>query len=164
LKRAPGRESSPGARVILSSFGCSTRLLAVLAVVAVSFAVACGNSTPLSPTPNVAFSESDLVVGSGADATPGKLLTVNYTGWIYDPLKADRKGLQFETSLGSTPFSFQLGAGQVIAGWDQGIAGMKVGGTRRLVIPSSLAYGGTRNGSIPPYSTLLFEIQLLDAQ
>ena len=109
-------------------------------------------------------SESDLVVGSGADATPGKLLTVNYTGWIYDPLKADRKGLQFETSLGSTPFSFQLGAGQVIAGWDQGIAGMKVGGTRRLVIPSSLAYGGTRNGSIPPYSTLLFEIQLLDAQ
>ena len=152
---------SPRDFLVVWSFDPAAR---VLAVVAVSFAVACGNSTPLSPTPNVAFSESDLVVGSGADATPGKLLTVNYTGWIYDPLKADRQGLQFETSLGSTPFSFQLGAGQVIAGWDQGIAGMKVGGTRRLIIPSSLAYGGTRNGSIPPYSTLLFEIQLLDAQ
>jgi FKBP-type peptidyl-prolyl cis-trans isomerase len=133
-------------------------------MVALCFAAGCGNSTPISPTPDVAFSESDLVIGSGADATAGKLLTVNYTGWIYDPLRSDRKGPQFETSLGATPFQFNLGAGQVIPGWDQGIVGMKVGGTRRLIVPPSLAYGGTRNGSIPPYSTLLFEIELLDVQ
>jgi FKBP-type peptidyl-prolyl cis-trans isomerase len=92
-------------------------------------------------------------------------LTVNYTGWLYDALKPpDHEGLQFETSQGTTPFVFILGTGQVIPGWDQGIVGMKVGGTRRLVVPPSLAYGGTRNGPIPPNATLIFEIQLLSAQ
>jgi FKBP-type peptidyl-prolyl cis-trans isomerase FkpA len=89
---------------------------------------------------------------------------VDYTGWLYDASKVGHKGLQFDTSVGKTPFVFTLGAGQVIPGWDQGIPGMKVGGVRQLVIPSSLAYGGVRSGPIPQYATLIFEIQLIDAQ
>ena len=91
-------------------------------------------------------------------------MTVNYTGWLYDFLRPDHKGLQFETSHGSTPLAFTLGAGQVIAGWDQGVVGMKVGGTRRLILPPSLAYGGVRNGPIPSYSSLVFDIELLSVQ
>ena len=78
--------------------------------------------------------------------------------------KPDLKGLQIDTSVGGTPFTFTLGIGQVIAGWDQGLPGMKVGGTRRLVIPSSLAYGSVRSGPVPPFATLVFEIDLLNVQ
>jgi FKBP-type peptidyl-prolyl cis-trans isomerase FkpA len=88
-------------------------------------------------------------------------VTVDYTGWLYDPSKADQKGLQFDSSIGRTPFSTTLGTGAVIKGWDQGIPGMLVGGTRRLVIPPSLAYGDTRSGIVPPNSTLVFDITLL---
>jgi len=103
-------------------------------------------------------------LGTGTDAVAGKALTVNYTGWLYDASKTDAKGIQFETSVGGTPFTFTLGANQVIQGWERGIPGMKIGGVRRLVIPSSLAYGASRNGPIPPYASLVFEIELLDVQ
>jgi FKBP-type peptidyl-prolyl cis-trans isomerase FkpA len=122
----------------------------------------CGDA-PVAPTP-VPFSQADLSVGTGAEAAAGKVLTVNYTGWFYDATKPDLKGLQFDSSVGTTPFSFTLGIGQVIAGWDQGLQGMKVGGARRLVIPSSLAYGSFRNGPVPPFATLVFEIDLLKVQ
>ena len=122
----------------------------------------CGDA-PVAPT-TVPFSQVDLRVGTGAEAAAGKVLTVNYTGWLYDATKVDLKGLQFDTSAGGTPFSFTLGIGQVIAGWDQGLPGMKVGGARRLVIPSSLAYGSIRTGPIPPFATLLFEVELLDVK
>ena len=89
---------------------------------------------------------------------------MNYTGWLYDASRPDQKGLQFDSSVGRTPFTFNLGSNQVIDGWDRGVVGMKVGGLRRLVIPPSLAYGGTRNGPIPPNATLVFDIELLDAQ
>ena len=93
------------------------------------------------------------------------MLGVQYTGWLFDPSKADQKGLVFDTSIGSTdPFSFTLGAGQVISGWDQGLVGMKVGGLRRLVVPPSLAYGTSRNNSIPPNATLVFDIELVSLQ
>jgi FKBP-type peptidyl-prolyl cis-trans isomerase FkpA len=138
----------------------STAALACLATIA---ATACGSS-PASPSTTPAFSQTDVRIGTGADAIAGKSLTVNYTGWLYDASKADLKGLQFETSVGGTPFTFTLGVGQVIGGWDQGVPGMKVGGLRRLIVPSSLAYGGVRNGPIPPYATLIFEIELLDVQ
>ena len=124
-------------------------------------AAGCG-STSTGPSSTAPFSQVDLRLGTGAEAATGNLLTVNYTGWLYDPTRADLKGLQFDTSLGKAPFTFTLGGQQVILGWDQGLVGMKVGGIRKLVIPSSLAYGGTRNNSIPPYATLVFEVELLD--
>lgn len=120
--------------------------------------------TPTSPSSYAPFSQADLTVGTGATAVSGVTVTVHYTGWLYDGSQADQKGGQFETSRGTTPFTFVLGAGQVIPGWDQGLVGMRVGGLRRLVIPPSLAYGGVRNGIIPPNATLVFEVELLEAQ
>ena len=139
------------------SFAAVAALTSVLAI-----SQACGDA-PTSPT--TAVSTTDLRVGTGTDATAGKLLTVHYTGWLFDASRADQKGLQFDTSRASSDgFSFTLGVGQVITGWDRGIVGMKVGGLRRLVIPPSLAYGTSRNGPIPPNATLVFDIELLDAQ
>jgi FKBP-type peptidyl-prolyl cis-trans isomerase FkpA len=117
-----------------------------------------------SPSNSAVYSQTDVRIGTGALAATGRTLAVNYTGWLYDASKADRKGLVFDSNLGKTPFSFALGAGQVIQGWDQGVAGMQVGGIRQLIVPPSLAYGAKRNGPIPAYATLLFEIELLDAQ
>ena len=96
----------------------------------------------------------DEVVGTGAAAQPGDLVTVNYTGKLAN-------GSVFDTSVGKQPFQFTLGAGQVIPGWDQGVAGMKVGGKRILIIPPSLAYGPNDYGPIPGNSTLTFEVDLL---
>ena len=83
---------------------------------------------------------------------------------FYGESRPEKKGPVFDSSVGGTPFSFTLGASQVIAGWDQGLQGMRIGGVRRLVIPPSLAYGTFRNGPIPPNATLVFEIELLDVQ
>ncbi len=97
----------------------------------------------------------DETVGTGAEAVPGKQVTVNYTGTLAN-------GQVFDSSYSrNQPFSFTLGAGQVIKGWDEGVVGMKVGGKRKLIIPPSLGYGSQAVGSIPPYSTLTFQIQLL---
>ena len=143
----------------------STRIDALLVSVglALSSVVACGDN-PAAPTVNVPFSTTDLVVGSGATASTGQTVTVAYTGWLYEEGAADNKGTQFDQTSAESPFSFVLGAGQVIAGWDQGLEGMKVGGRRRLVIPPALAYGtaGVRGGGlIPPNATLIFEVELL---
>ena len=99
----------------------------------------------------------DLKVGSGAEAAPGKTVTVHYTGWLTD-------GKKFDSSLDrQSPFKFRLGAHQVIAGWDKGVAGMKVGGKRKLTIPPDMAYGARGAGNvIPPNATLVFEVELLD--
>lgn len=132
---------------------------ALAAVVTAS--TACTES-PTAPSGYAPFRITDLRVGTGTEAVDGSIVTVNYTGWFYDASKPDQKGVQFDSSLGREPFAFTLGAGMVIAGWDQGVVGMKVGGLRRLVIPPSLGYGGTRRGSIPPNTTLVFEIELLD--
>jgi peptidylprolyl isomerase len=100
----------------------------------------------------------DIVEGDGTEATTGSAVTVNYTGWLTDNVK-------FDSSIDSgMPFPFTLGTGQVIPGWDEGVAGMKVGGIRQLVIPSALAYGETGSGVIPPGATLIFEVELLDVQ
>jgi FKBP-type peptidyl-prolyl cis-trans isomerase len=101
----------------------------------------------------------DIAVGTGAEATLGKKITVNYTGTLTN-------GTKFDSSLnpGRTPFEFTLGAGEVIAGWDQGFNGMKIGGKRKLIIPPSLGYGATDMGSIPPNSTLIFEVELLGVE
>ena len=128
---------------------------------------ACGSESPSAPTPTPApplFAQTDLVVGTGTEATAGRRLTVHYTLWIYDPAQAELKGRLVESSAGGAPFSFTLGAGQVIAGWDQGFAGMRVGGRRRLVIPPALAYGSRGQGSIPPNTSLVFDVELVAVQ
>jgi FKBP-type peptidyl-prolyl cis-trans isomerase FkpA len=124
--------------------------------------IGCGDN-PAAPTVNVPLSTTDLVVGSGPTASTGQTVTVAYTGWLYEEGAADNKGTQFDQTSAESPFSFVLGAGQVIAGWDQGLNGMKVGGRRRLVIPPALAYGtqGAGGGLIPPNATLIFEVELL---
>ena len=137
--------------------------MAVGCVLTLSGIVGCSN-TPTNPTANVPFSRDDLLLGTGTEATTGKTLTVKYTGWLYDTTQTDRKGIIFDTSVGGTAFSFTLGVGDVIPGWDQGLVGMRAGGLRRLIIPPSLAYGGLRRYSIPPYSTLIFDVELVDVQ
>src|SRR5262249_42971946 len=113
---------------------CRSVAIVCLCLLAALSIVACTDA-PASPTTSVPFSQTDLKVGTGADAVTGGALTVDYTGWLYDASRPDQKGVMFDTSIGKTPFTFTLGVGQVIKGWDQGVVGMKVGGTRRLVIP-----------------------------
>jgi FKBP-type peptidyl-prolyl cis-trans isomerase FkpA len=134
----------------------------LLAVALVAMSMAC-NDPVTSPSGFSAFSQTDLLVGTGTAAATGQLLSVRYTGWIFDRNASDNKGIQFDASA-EDPFIFTLGAGQVILGWDQGLVGMRVGGRRRLVVPPSLAYGGARNRSIPPNATLVFDVELVDVQ
>jgi FKBP-type peptidyl-prolyl cis-trans isomerase FkpA len=138
--------------------------ITVQAVLLLAGVLAGCTASPSSPSNAAPFSQRDLRVGTGEDAAAGKTLTVHYTGWLFNAAQPDQKGAQFDTSRGDdrTPLVFTLGAGEVIAGFDQGLVGMKVGGLRRLVIPPSLAYGGARNGPIPPNATLVFEIELLE--
>ena len=143
-----------------------TRILASAACVLLLAGLAgCNGNTSTGPSSTAPFSSVDLRAGTGVEAANGMFMTVNYTGWLYDPSKPDSKGLQFDTSANSVdPFIFTLGTASVIEGWDKGLVGMKVGGIRRLVIPSSLAYGKVRNQSIPAFATLVFEVELLDVQ
>lgn len=106
---------------------------------------------------------TDTKVGSGAEAQPGRYITVHYTGWLYSD---GGRGKKFDSSLDrGQPFSFVLGAGQVILGWDEGFAGMKIGGKRTLVIPSEAGYGARGAGDdIPPGATLIFDVELLGVE
>ena len=107
--------------------------------------------------------KTDTKLGEGAEATAGKLVLVHYTGWLYDEAAPDHQGAKFDSSRDrNEPFDFPLGAGNVIKGWDQGVAGMKVGGQRRLTIPAHLGYGARgAGGVIPPNATLVFDVELL---
>jgi len=145
-------------------------LAAVFCTVAALAAAADPPATPpaaapqLPPAPEPTLLVTDLVRGVGDEALPGMVVIVHYTGWLYDPAARDHHGRQFDSSRDRRqPFSFPLGAGRVIRGWEQGIPGMRVGGVRRLVIPPELAYGerGAGKGLIPPNATLLFELELL---
>lgn len=145
-----------------------TTLLAALA----AFSACGGNDSSPSTTGETGLSSittlqvTDVKVGTGAEATNGKTVTVHYTGWLYNESAPDKHGSKFDSSRDrNQPFSFPLGAGQVIRGWDQGVAGMKVGGQRTLVIPPSLGYGSTgAAGVIPPNATLVFDVELLNVQ
>jgi FKBP-type peptidyl-prolyl cis-trans isomerase len=121
-----------------------------------------------SPTnqSGVEFQRIDTVVGTGAEAKAGMNVTVHYTGWLYESGSVDHKGKKFDSSLDrGRPFSFPLGASRVIKGWDEGVAGMKVGGKRTLIIPPAMGYG-VRGASnvIPPNATLIFDVELLGVQ
>lgn len=109
--------------------------------------------------------KTDTVIGKGAEAVKGRLVVVNYTGWLYDEKAARLRGRQFDSSVGRGPFSFPLGAGRVIKGWDDGVEGMRVGGKRTLIIPSRMAYGANgAGGVIPPNADLIFDVELLEVR
>jgi FKBP-type peptidyl-prolyl cis-trans isomerase FkpA len=110
--------------------------------------------------------KTDERVGDGNDATAGRQVTVHYTGWVYEESRPDHKGKKFDSSRDrNEPFPFRLGAGEVIRGWDEGVAGMKVGGRRTLTIPPGLGYGSRgAGGVIPPNATLVFDVELLDVR
>ncbi len=106
---------------------------------------------------------NDTTIGTGDEAVSGKPVSVHYTGWLFDDSKADKRGRKFDSSKDrGDPFRFMLGGGMVIEGWDKGVVGMKVGGTRVLTIPPELGYGEYgAGGVIPPGATLVFEVELL---
>jgi FKBP-type peptidyl-prolyl cis-trans isomerase len=129
------------------------RWLSVLILLALA---ACGGgNSSTSPSGGGSLVVEDLVVGTGATAAAGDTVTVHYIGTFTN-------GTKFDSSYDAgKPFAFRIGAGQVIAGWDQGVPGMKIGGKRRLTIPPELAYGSQGRGTIPPNTTLVFEIDML---
>lgn len=126
-----------------------------------------GEATPSSEESGVSniteLQKNDVTVGSGAEAASGKTVSVHYTGWLYSESAPDHHGPKFDSSRDrNEPFEFLLGARQVIQGWDQGVAGMKVGGRRTLTIPPAMAYGSRGAASvIPPNATLVFDVELL---
>jgi FKBP-type peptidyl-prolyl cis-trans isomerase FkpA len=127
---------------------------------------ACGSkeTPPASPAPAVSSLHSEVLKpGDGAAIAAGQTAVMQYTGWLYESSAPDHKGKKFDSSLDSgKPFSFPLGTGSVIKGWDQGVLGMKVGESRRLIIPPDLAYGDAgAGGVIPPGATLVFDVELV---
>ena len=120
-------------------------------------------SASAQPVVDAGFIKTDVKLGTGAEAISGHLVAVHYTGWLYDEKAPEHKGKKFDSSRDrGNPFRFPLGEGRVIRGWDVGVAGMKVGGQRTLVIPPEMGYGGRgAGGVIPPNATLLFDVELL---
>jgi FKBP-type peptidyl-prolyl cis-trans isomerase len=114
----------------------------------------------------MAIQMTDTTEGTGAMALAGKTVSVHYTGWLFDPSAPENKGRKFDSSRDrGDAFGFRLGAGQVIAGWDRGVAGMRVGGHRRLTIPPEFGYGARgAGGVIPPGATLVFDVELLGVE
>ena len=108
--------------------------------------------------------KTDLTPGTGAEITKGQTALVHYTGWLFDAAAPENKGAKFDSSVDrNEPFEFPVGGGFVIKGWDEGVAGMKVGGKRRLVIPPELGYGARgAGGVIPPGATLVFDVELVE--
>jgi FKBP-type peptidyl-prolyl cis-trans isomerase len=140
------------------------RLSAIFPFVVVVVLTACGGNT--ENTSVTQLIRQDDVMGTGAEAQSGRVVTVHYTGWLYDQTRPDHKGNKFDSSRDrNEPFSFNLGAGEVIRGWDEGVAGMKVGGHRTLTIPPDMGYGARgAGGVIPPNATLLFDVELLEVK
>lgn len=154
--------------------------LAVALALATTFGVASAQtpsagSAPAGAAPSLSskigakvteLKKIDVTTGSGAEAVAGKTVVVHYTGWLYDPSAADGHGAKFDSSVDrKQPFGFPLGGGRVIKGWDDGVAGMKVGGKRTLVIPPAMAYGERgAGGVIPPNATLLFDVELIEVK
>jgi len=142
------------------------QLIATLAcaVALTACGAAANTEKPVVLDPNTQVKElviTNPVVGTGTEAASGDTLTVLYTGWLYDASKPDNKGKQFDANQTGAGFPFPLGIGHVIVGWDQGLVGMKVGGTRILAIPYKLGYGERGAPSIPAYAGLLFEVKLI---
>ena len=146
--------------IVLRLFHAALALAIIAAVTPLDRSAAAANEVIEMPN---GLKYTDTKIGDGAEATAGKKVSVHYTGWLYN---SGTKGAKFDSSLDrGQPFQFTLGAHQVIAGWDGGVAGMKVGGKRTLIIPPELGYGARgAGGVIPPNSTLMFDVELLGAQ
>jgi FKBP-type peptidyl-prolyl cis-trans isomerase len=149
----------------------STWVFGVVLSLDLGLLCACGGGQPTSaPSPSASAVDAlqilELKPGTGAAVAAGQKASVEYTGWLYEAAAPDHKGKQFDSSRSSgRPFSFAVGAGQVIKGWDQGVLGMKVGGSRRLTIPADLAYGDAgAGGVIPPGATLVFDVELIGVE
>ncbi len=139
--------------------------LALLFSISIILTTACTQqATPSMETSSVTeLIRTDIKSGEGTEAVAGKQVSVHYTGWLYDTSAPDNKGVKFDSSRDrNQPFDFPLGAGRVIRGWDEGVAGMKVGGQRTLIIPPHMGYGARgAGGVIPPNATLIFDVELL---
>ena len=146
--------------MILIRFACAVLALAIAAVPLLGRVDAATNQVIEMPN---GLKYTDTKTGDGAAATSGNKVSVHYTGWLYNN---GAKGAKFDSSVDrGQPFQFTLGARQVIAGWDEGVAGMKVGGKRTLIIPPELGYGARgAGGVIPPNATLMFDVELLGVQ
>lgn len=160
-----GRPQAASDTTVLNLSPPRIALLATLTTVACLWLAACSSAN--LPPVNGSIAELqriDLVDGSGAVAAPGDEVSVHYTGWIFDESAPEQRGTQFDSSLErGTPITFRLGAGRVIRGWDDGVAGMRVGGKRVLLIPAELGYGRRgAGGAIPPNASLVFEVELID--
>jgi FKBP-type peptidyl-prolyl cis-trans isomerase FkpA len=142
------------------------RLLRHVALLSVLLFAACGGPPPYTGGDVAELQRIDVTVGEGAQAASGDTVTVHYTGWLYDQNAPDKRGAQFDSSRDrGQPFVFELGAGRVIRGWDEGVAGMRPGGTRELHIPAWLGYGENgAGGVIPPGASLVFDVELLEIQ
>jgi peptidylprolyl isomerase len=152
-KSAPPSERNKQARLV------AILVVLALAAAAVTYLIVnrnrSGGGTEVVTASGLKY--TDVAEGSGATTQNGQMLTVHYTGTL-------QNGTKFDSSVGGEPYRFRLGSGSVIKGWDEGLLGMKVGGRRKLVIPATLGYGARGTPNIPPNSTLLFDIELLDAK
>ena len=139
----------------------------ILLLVATLLLFAC-TPTPTAYTGGdvAALQRIDQVAGTGPEAVSGRKVTVHYTGWLHEQTAADKHGLKFDSSRDrNEPFTFVLGAGQVIRGWDEGVAGMRVGGKRTLLLPAEYGYGERgAGGVIPPGASLVFDVELLGVE
>ena len=147
--------------MILIRFACAVLALAIAAAAPLLGRAEAANNQVIEMPNGLKY--TDTTTGNGATATPGNKVSVHYTGWLYND---GAKGAKFDSSVDrGQPFQFTLGAHQVIAGWDEGVAGMKVGGKRTLIIPPELGYGARgAGGVIPPNATLMFDVELLGVQ
>jgi len=147
--------------MILIRFACAVLALAIAAAVPLLGRVDAATNQVIEMPNGLKY--TDTKTGDGSTATPGNKVSVHYTGWLYNN---GAKGAKFDSSVDrGQPFQFTLGAHQVIAGWDEGVAGMKVGGKRTLIIPPELGYGARgAGGVIPPNATLMFDVELLGVQ
>lgn len=144
----------------------ATRFLIAVCIAACLGSTACSQraaAPAIVTAPAIDLQVEDLKAGGGEAIAPGRIAVVEYTGWLYESAAPDHKGAEFDSSHRTgQPFRFPLGAGRVIKGWDQGVAGMRVGGRRRLIVPPALAYGDEgAGGVIPPGATLVFDVDLV---